>query len=250
MIIDHCQVSDVPRLRRLWQQAFGDTDAFLNAFFSVGFAPERSLCVRPEDEIAAALYWFDCELDGQKLAYLYAVATDADHRGQGLCHSLMAQTHGLLAQQGYAGAVLVPGSGSLFRFYEKMGYRRFGGIQQITATAAVAPARLEAVTAEEYARLRKQFLPVGGVVQEGALLRFLATQAQFYKGEDLLLCCIREGDRLIVPELLGSGNPADILTALGCVTGVFRTPGETPFAMFFPLREGTATPKYFAFALD
>ena len=249
MIIDHSSPADIPQLRQLWKQAFGDTDAFLDDFFRLGYEPERSLCVRQEAQILAAMYWFDCQLEGRKLAYIYAVATDAAFQGRGICTAMMDAAHAQMKEQGYAGALLVPCGESLFRFYEKMGYNAFGGLKKLQ-TEAGEPTSLQEISGKQYAQLRRQYLPEGAVLQEGALLDLLATQAQFYQGADFLLCCVAEDDRLTGLEFLGQGDLGGILGALGCKEGCFRMAGNAPFAMYFPLQEDAPTPRYFAFALD
>lgn len=251
MIINSPSYDNIPALRSLWQQAFGDSDAFLHTFFSVGFSPYRCRCVTLDGQLAAALYWFDCAWEGKLLAYLYAVATEKTFQGKGLCRTLMEDTHQHLQGLGYAGAVLVPGSRELFRLYENLGYQSFGGIQTLSCTASTAPVELHPVTAAQYAALRRSYLPEDGVLQEGALLDFLATQAQFYAGTDFLLCATEDGDSLFVPELLGNTSAAaGILTALGKPEGRFRTAGNTPFAMYYSLTDSRQVPSYFAFALD
>lgn len=240
------------RLHALWKQAFGDTDGYIQDFFSHGFHPERCLCAYRGEQLAAALYWFDCRCGEQPFAYLYAVATDSRFQGQGICRALMMHTHRHLQALGYAGAILVPGSKALFDMYEKFGYRCFGGINKFSCTAAQPPFPVHVITQEEYAKLRRQLLPAGGVVQEEACLAFLHTQAEFYAGEGVVFCAAREGDELIVPELLGDTSAASgILKTLGCKTGHFRTPGkESPFAMYLPFHETTPAPTYFGIALD
>jgi predicted acetyltransferase len=117
MIIKHPENKDIPGLRRLWQQAFGDTDSLLDKFFRVGFGFDRCLCIRDGAQIVAALYWFDCSWGKKKVAYIYAVATDEGYRGQGLCRRLMDDAHRQLREQGYCGAALVPGEEDLIRLY-------------------------------------------------------------------------------------------------------------------------------------
>ena len=85
MRIDAPTACQVPQLRNLWQLAFGDEEVFIDAFFTHGFAPERCLCIADNGTLAAALYWFEGQWDGQCLAYLYGVATHPDFRGRGLC---------------------------------------------------------------------------------------------------------------------------------------------------------------------
>ena len=38
MRIDHPDLGQIPELRQLWKEAFGDSDAFLDAFFMVAFS--------------------------------------------------------------------------------------------------------------------------------------------------------------------------------------------------------------------
>lgn len=245
--------TDTAALRRLWKQAFGDEDAFLDAFFATGYSPERCLCATEDGHLAAAAYWFDVSRGDKKLAYIYAVATDEIFRGRGICHRLMESIHVQLAGSGYDGAVLVPGSESLFRLYETMGYQRFGPMERITCEATESLLPLERISKEEFARLRRQLLPEGGVVQEGNLLEFLATQVAFYKGENCLLCAACRGDEAVIPELLGTENDlGGILSALGVKKGhIRRAGGSRPFAMYLPLSAGKREiPAYFALALD
>ena len=252
MIIDRPQSEEIPALRRLWQQAFGDTDAFLDSFFAVGFSPDRCRCLWEDDRLAAALYWFDCSWEGKPIAYLYAVATDEACRGRGFCRALMENTHSHLLEQGYAAAVLVPGTKDLFRLYEKMGYATFGYVREFTCAAGCAPAQLEKLTVEDYAQRRRKLLPAGAILQEGATLDFLHTQAEFYAGENLLLAGSVDGELLIAQEFLGDAAAAPgILKALGIKEGRFRNPGnEMPFAMYYPLQNHVKSPEYFGIALD
>lgn len=253
MIIDAPRGVHTTGLRSLWKEAFGDTDAFLDAFEKTAFSVDRCRCVMAGDEVAAALYWFDCRHGTARVAYLYAIATAKAYRGQGLCHRLMEDTHGHLARQGYEGAVLVPGSRSLFAFYEGMGYRVCGRVNRFCCAAAEDGIELRQIDRAEYAELRRRFLPRGGVIQENENLRFLQTQATFYSGGGFLLAARGEGNTLYGTELLGDASTAArIVRALGYETGSFRTPGEdAPFAMYRSVTgEAHTPPSYFGLAFD
>ena len=203
MFAKHPDDRDIPALRQLWQEAFGDDDTFLDKFFATGYSENRCRVVMQEGQAAAALYWFDCQWESKRLAYLYAVATAKAFQGQGLCRFLMEDTHRLLREQGYAGTILVPGSDGLRMMYEKMGYRNATTIWEISGTAGQTPYPVEEISGSEYAQLRKEMLPADGVIQDGASLDFLATYAAFYKGCDCLLCAIKDGQHLFVPEFFG-----------------------------------------------
>lgn len=242
MNLDHPKLEQIPQLRSLWKEAFGDTDAFLDHFYSKAFSPDRCFCATVEGEIAAMAYWFHCE----EYAYIYAVATAEKHRGKGISHALMARIHEILTQRGYAGCILVPGEESLRQFYRGMGYENCGGVEEFDVKAST-PLTLRKLEIAQYAALRRQYLPKGGVIQEGVNLDFLACWAHFYEAPNALVTAIWEEGKLLVLELLGGVQEAPgIVAALGADTGWFRSPGKKPFAMHKSLNRN-APPKYFAF---
>ncbi len=246
MRAEHPVQGDIPALKQLWQQAFGDGQPFLEAFFTAGFSPRRCRCIRAGAEMAAALYWFDCTLGGEKWAYFYGVATEQSRRGRGLGRFLMEDAQRLLADRGYAGAVLVPGEQGLFAFYEKLGYRRFGGMDVLEARRG-EPVSLKKLTPRQYAALRPRFLPEGALEQAG--MEFFGLLADFYAGPDCLAAVARQ-EPFFAPELLGDPAAAPgILAALGKEQGCFRVPGAKAFAMY--LAFGPAEPpEYLGIAFD
>jgi len=241
-------------MKNLWAEAFGDTVDFIQLFFDTGYSPDRCLVALFEGKVVGALYWFDCEYQEKKLAYLYAVATAKTCRGMGICHNLIAACHSHLAASGYAGVLLVPGNEDLFSFYRNLGYEICSYVREFECIAEKGELFLHSITKEQYAKLRRKFLPANGVIQEEENLAFLQTYAQFFVGcncEDVspqsflleepienfvpdrnndycdffLLAAYREGTTLHGIELLG--NPSDashIVHELGCIKGNFRTP--------------------------
>lgn len=252
MIIDKPAAVHIPQLRCLWKQAFGDTDAFLDGFFATGFSRSRCRCLTLQGKVAAALYWFDCTWQKKRLAYLYAVATDAACRGQGLCRALMENTHAYLQNAGYDGAILVPVSPELFRLYEKLGYRTCCHVTEFSCAASDVPVSLRPIDPQEYAALRRRYLPENSVLQEAETLAFLQTFAQFYAGKGFVLAGTLEKGIFVCTELLGAPETAPgILAALGAAQGRFRTPGtQKPFAMYHSLAPDAGMPHYFGLALD
>lgn len=252
MKIDFPSARHMIQQRALWHEAFGDTDWFLDCFFRTAYSPDQCRCVIIVDEIAAILYWIDCTVADQKLAYIYAVVTHPMHRGKGLCRMLMTDTHNLLRSRGYAGAILVPQQEGLRKMYAGMGYQDVGSLTQFSCSAADTPIPLRAIGPSEFARLRRTMLPQNSVIQEGAGLAFLSEQLQFYAGDGFICAAYGENNVLSVPELLGDHAAAPgILKALNHSRGNFRFPGgNTRFAMFCPLTDWAVTPSYFGFAFD
>lgn len=251
MNVDFPKPGEEAQLQALWQLAFGDSPAFIQGFFETGYDRECCRRISMDGRIAAALYWFDTQWEGGKLAYLYAVATHPDFRNRGLCRTLMADAHRVLTERGYAGTLLTPAEPGLRRMYGTFGYGDCCRVSE-RAWAAGEPVPIGQIGGEEYAALRRRFLPKGGVIQEGRNIRYLETYGAFYAGEDFLLAGAADGDDFRGMELLGNGKAAPgILGALGYRKGIFRTPGEDkPFAMFLPLKNGAEPPEYFGLAFD
>lgn len=222
--------SDRAALTALWQQAFGDETDFIDAFFESGYAPMRSCVAEVNGCLAGMLYWFDCALGERKMAYIYAVATEKCFRGRGIASALMADVHGLLEREGYDGSVLSPGSESLFRFYEKMGYVTTGFRWERRVSAGL-PIPIREVEPEEYASIRAGLLPENGLRQEGASLAFLHRFARFFAGEGFCTAVSREG--AYCPEFLGDeARLPGLLGSLGLTEAAVRMPGEEkPCAM-------------------
>lgn len=253
MIIDAPGRGALPELMALWRQAFGDTDAYLDLFEKYAFSERRCRVVTDGGKLLGALYWFDCSYVGGRVAYLYAVATDKAHRGQGICRALMEDTHRHLESLGYVGAILVPGYPELFRFYEKLGYGVSTYVTEFEAYPMGRVTKLRKITPIEYARLRRELLPAGGVLQEEENIRFLGALSELYAGDGFILAASREGNILHCAELLGDTSAApDIVRALGCEGGLFRAPGGgRAFSMFRPLsNKRVPVPSYFGLAFD
>ena len=289
----------LPQLRNLWKEAFGDTDNFLDSFYATAFDTSRCRVAYVKDvvsrqvdcstplsqsstsnesnisgKIAAVLYWFDCTIADQRTAYVYAVATAKEFRGNGACHLLLEDTHNHLKSLGYSSVVLVPGNEALIHLYEGCEYELCTKRNRIECAAMDMGVSIQEIDKETYATLRREFLPGTAVIQEDVSLDFLATQAKFYIGRrnpsayddatdctnssssseppTFLLTANIEKENLYGIELLGDSSLAPgIVHALGCKDGTFFTPGkDEPFAMWHALAEDAIEPTYFGFAFD
>ena len=120
---------DIPALSSLWSEAFVEDMAYPRQYFSGIYQPERVLVLRKAEKILSMALWFPGILrKGDKrvsCAYLYAVATGKEYRGQGLAHRLLAFGEKALKEKGIEALALVPASSGLASFYGAMGYRPF-----------------------------------------------------------------------------------------------------------------------------
>lgn len=249
MIIDNPRPEHIPALRRLWQQAFGDPDSFLDSFFATGFAFDRCRCVFREWEPVAAVYLFDGTWQGKKVAYLYALAVDQAHRGQGLSRLLLADTHAALQRSGYAGAILEPATESLRAYYQRLGYCPFGGRQEQTFYPGETPVECRELGSLCYEQKRRSFLPEGGVLQEGALTDFLQTQAVLWGGDGFVAAVSRQSP--VVLEFLGDTQKLPgLLRTWQLPQAKVRLVGEEDTAMYLSFSGESEKPTYFGLPMD
>ena len=229
------------RLRDLFTEAFGD-EGFTELFFRTGYAPERCLMAFSGEPLAA-LHWFDCTLDGKKAAYVYGIAAFEAHRGRGIGSNLIRSALAELKKRGYGPVFLVPAEGSLFGYYERLGFCTVSTIRESLVDAG-SPLPLRKLTVTEYAEIRRQLLPEHSLLQEGACLDLLAGYADFY-ATDRSLCAVSGH---MVWELLGDDSEAGgIIAALDLPCATVRTPGPgKPFAMAVD----AGGPAYLGLALD
>ena len=239
--------ANATELRALWQEAFGDSDDYLDLFFSTAYSEKRSMAAFSDNELAGALYWFDCELGGKKVAYIYAVATAKRHRGKGVCAALMDYTNGYLINNGYSLAILVPSKASLFGFYQKIGYKTCGYIKEIKVKGCAEKSAINEISCEEYSALRKDFLPENAVILNQENTEFLKAQYRFFKGEDFIYCESKL-DSSFLPEFLGNTEKIPQKNK----TTFARTVGNgKPFLMGISLEESPLRDNiYFPFAFD
>ena len=248
--------ADIPAMRRLWTLAFGDGGSYLDNFFHTYYRPERMIVLEQNGAVQAMTAWFDTTfvLPGQgefRAAYLYAVATDPDFRGQGLAGKLLAWADEHFRTLGIPVVTTVPAEPSLHRFFAANGFSecfchdelRFEG----TPADGPAPA-LRPLSPADYGALRETLL-------EGtAHIRFPEDALTYQHGcctisggglyaveteQGVALLCaegLSDGS-LLLKELLGAPEARRItLESLPKIlpnfSGIYRIPGrKIPFGM-------------------
>jgi len=265
--------ADVPALRALWEQAFGDGPALLDAFFSRLYRPEDAFVIREGGAVQSMAFQIPTALrfggQSRRAAYLYAVATGRTARGHGCATALLEFAADELAARGYQLLLLVPGGAELREFYRARGFADFSTIELCELEPGPAPGRAAAVTPEDYFALRERLLAARGGAYVTCPTAALAFQEEIAKqgggglyrlwdGETEGCACVarEETGRALVYELLWPGETArGAALAAGAVGGkqaLIRRPGGTsPFAMARWLDEAPPVPEpYFGLALD
>lgn len=125
-MIRHPEDKDLPGLRALWQEAFGDSAEETAYYFTHRHRHGNMLVYTIDDDIAGMLSMLPLELvSGSqvfKARYIFAVATKKSFRSRGISTELLESAHRMLLQEGCTAALLVPAEPSLFTYYGKRGY--------------------------------------------------------------------------------------------------------------------------------
>lgn len=267
MTVRNARQADLPALGALWRAAFGDTQETVDLFFAHHSLRNTTVCEKG-GAVCAMLHRLPCRLvlpSGEALsaAYLYAIATDARCRGQGMASALLKAAHETLRQAGVACTLLVPADGPLFDFYAARGYQ----IAAYRSVRAVAPrpqpVDVRATSAAEYAALRAQYLTGTYVAYGETLLSYQKALCRQTGGELYALSCggrpccasvVREGTRLRIEEFLpadcAEAGAAALCAALGASEALVNADGGTPFGMVHWLTQAPpqAEPIRLAFA--
>lgn len=256
--MEHIRLStsaDIPALRQLWTLAFGDGGAYLDNFFDTYYRPERMIVLEQSGVVLAMTAWFDTTFvlpdEGDyRAAYLYAVATHPDHRGQGLSGQLLAWADEYFRSLGIPAVTTVPAEPSLHNFFAANGFRECFCHDEVRLSpcTAVPGFSLEVLSATEYAALREKFLsalphillPTDAVTYQAGCSRISGGglySAKTASGQ-VILCAEGMADgSLLVKELLGQPSACEevvqnLHALLPNFSGLCRFPGEnTPFGM-------------------
>ena len=122
--------SDVPALKALWEEVFGDGPKYIDLFFDRMFRPEDYvlLCGRDGDGSEsilsmASLLPVDLVSDGERfpVSYLYGMATRPSEQGKGYGLKLLDFAAEYCRENGKAGIALQPAGTGLLYFYKKAG---------------------------------------------------------------------------------------------------------------------------------
>lgn len=246
--------ADISALRSLWTLAFGDGGPYLDNFFDTYYKPERMIVLEQDGTLRAMTAWFDTTFvvpgHGEyRAAYLYAVATHPDCRGQGLAGKLLAWADGYFRSLGIPAVTTVPAEPSLHNFFASNGFRECFRHDELTLPPAGEHASLppEPISAETYAGLREAILqgtphirlPVEAISYQSGCCR--VSGGGLYAVETgsgvVILCAEGMADgKLLVKELLGQPAACEEavkkLPLLPSFSGIYRVPGKnTPFGM-------------------
>lgn len=113
---------DEQACRRLWMEAFGDEEVFVDRFLIRHYRQERMLSIEEEGNLCSMLHLIPFQSGDYRIGYLYGVATAPEKRGRGYASTLIRQAIEKGHQEGLDGLMLIPADEDLRTFYGRFGF--------------------------------------------------------------------------------------------------------------------------------
>lgn len=252
MTAENANKSDLPQLKTLWEEAFGNTDT--DEFFDFWFSSNRTVVCRVDERITAASYILPAgEIvngdDKLSCAMIYGVAAKKEYRGYGFGAFVTDTAVEYAAGLGYRVCALCPADYGLFNYYKKytkfcreyfIGQKTYESFEEELQQSY----EFKSVSAGNYRVLRRKFL--NDRVYLDLNERFVEYQNNFSDGKGLVKIC-RDGEcvgtavleqqdkgRMWIKELLCVDNMDRIVAELAQIVGVEQC------VVRYPIMEGRA----------
>lgn len=116
-------IEDIPQLKALWIEVFGDPTEFIDKFFEELYNPDRCLVYETDNRLVATLYLLDAsivvESRHHKIYYLYSVATHPAYSGKGIMSKMLDAAYAKTEADGRTALIAIPQDAYAYSFYKK-----------------------------------------------------------------------------------------------------------------------------------
>ncbi len=125
-MIEIATTQDKKELSSLWQMTFLEDTQVIEDFFQNVFPTTATPIIKIGDEIASALFLLPCKIGDYKGKCVYCAMTKYAHRGKGYMKQLLDFSYDYCKDNNLDFLFLVPAESSLFDYYAKCGFQKFG----------------------------------------------------------------------------------------------------------------------------
>lgn len=125
-MIEFASVNDKKELSSLWQMTFLEDSQVIEHFFHNVFKDVITPVIKIDGEIASSLFLLPCSIGNYKGKCVYCAMTKYSHRGKGYMKELLDFSYDYCKENGFDFLFLVPAEESLFDYYSKCGFEKFG----------------------------------------------------------------------------------------------------------------------------
>lgn len=117
-----------PLVRQMWKACFGDTDEYIDIYFTYKYKDENTLIYIEEGKVVASLQMLPYTITfyGSEIpfGYLSGLCTLPEYRNKGYMSQLINKAHQVLSDRGIALSILVPAEDWLYNYYQRFGYAK------------------------------------------------------------------------------------------------------------------------------
>ncbi len=117
--------NDRKQLLSLWNDCFGDGEKYVYPFLDTFLGKDNVYVYEEEGKVVSVVYSLDCEIDGKKAQYFYAVATDEKFRRQGLAKKEIEFLIDYKSKHGAEIFLLTPSNEKNRSYYKTLGFEDF-----------------------------------------------------------------------------------------------------------------------------
>ncbi len=125
-MINFASIKDKNELQALWQMTFLEDSLVIENFFENVFPLVTTPVIKINGEIVSSLFLLDCKIGEYKGKCVYCAMTKYAFRGKGYMKKLLDFSYDYCKENKYDFLFLVPAQKSLFDYYEKCGFKKFG----------------------------------------------------------------------------------------------------------------------------
>lgn len=164
---------DIPSLKFLMKEIFGDHESFINLFFNYKYE-NNALIYEIDGEIVSFAFLLSAhiQIDNNKypITYLYACATKPEFRGKGYMKDILEEAYKIACSRNEVGIFLLPANESLYYFYEKNNFTIYFHktiVHYKPSQIQISTSLLSSfsfINSKEYAQIRQKIL-----LQDGAI---------------------------------------------------------------------------------
>lgn len=125
-MIEFAGIKDKKELQSLWQMTFLEDSQVIEDFFDNVFSSVVTPVIKVDNEIVSSLFLLDCSIGEYKGKCVYCAMTKYAYRGKGYMKKLLDFSYKYCKENTFDFLFLVPAENSLFDYYGKCGFEKFG----------------------------------------------------------------------------------------------------------------------------
>ena len=125
-MIEFASINDKKELSSLWQMTFLEDCQVIEYFFEHIFKDVVTPVIKIDGENVSSLFLLPCSIGEFKGKCVYCAMTKYSHRGKGYMKDLLDFSYDYCKENGFDFLFLVPAETSLFDYYAKCGFEKFG----------------------------------------------------------------------------------------------------------------------------